>query len=116
MSNPKDNLEYIKNNLKHLPKKDITIAEEKLRKREFTLLQEIVDSALYKVNKNLASENPKEEYRSLNLEAIEDLAVRIDEYTTQVYGENIRLNAADLEDDEEDYYENFNEYDLNDIY
>lgn len=116
MSNPKSNLEFIKDNIKHLPIKDSKLAKEFLDKREFRKLQELVDSALYKITKNLNSENPKEEYKILDVDAIEELAIKIDDYITIVYGESFKLNAADLEDDDEEYYENFNEYDLNDLY
>ena len=115
MSSPKSDLEYIKDNIKCLPNKDITFAKSFLEKREFNKLQELVDSALYKISKNLNSDNPKPEYKILDIDAIEELSVKIDNYITQVYGESFKLNAEDLEDDEE-YYENFNEYDLNDLY
>ena len=42
--------------------------------------------------------------RNLLLEYSEELAVKIDNYITKVYGESFKLNAEDLEDDE-DYYE-----------
>lgn len=116
MSTPQTNLLIIKGLIDNLPLKDISFAKTFIDKREFPLLQELVDSALYKINKNLTSDNPKEEYKTLNVEAIEELAVKIDEYIIQVYGESVRLNAADLVDDEEDYYENFEEFDLNDLY
>lgn len=114
MSNPKSELEYIKQNIKHLPLKDTNLAEGFLKNRDFIKLQELVDSALYKIAKNLKSENPKEEYKILDIDAIEELAVKIDNYVIKVYGESVKLNAEDLEDDE-DYYEGFDEYDLNDI-
>lgn len=113
--NAKSDLEFIKDNIKHLPIKDSKLAKEFLEKREFNKLQELVDSALYKISKNLNSDNPKPEYKILNIDAIEELAVKIDSYITKVYGESFKLNAEDLEDDEE-YYDGFNEYDLNDIY
>lgn len=116
MSNQKTNLEFISGNIKHLPIKDYNLAKEFLTKREFRKLQELVDSALYKITKNLNSENPKEEYKILDVDAIEELAVKIDDYITKVYGESFKLNASDLEDDDEEYYESFNEYDLNDLY
>lgn len=112
----KSELQYIKDNIKYLPLKDAELAKKFLNNRDFALLQELVDSALYKITKNLNSDNPKEEYKILDVDAIEELAVKIDDYVTKVYGESLRLNAADLYDDDEDYYENFNEYDLNDIY
>lgn len=115
MSSPKSDLEYIKDNIKCLPNKDITFAKSFLEKREFNKLQELVDSALYKISKNLNSDNPKPEYKILDIDAIEELSVKIDNYITQVYGESFKLNAEDLEDDE-DYYENFDNYDLNDLY
>lgn len=116
MSNPKSNLEFIKDNIKHLPLKDSKLAKEFIDKREFRKLQELVDSALYKITKSLNSDNPKEEYKILGVDAIEELAVKVDNYITIVYGESFKLNAIDLEDDDEEYYENFNEYDLNDLY
>lgn len=116
MNNPKSNLEFIKDNIKHLPVKDCDLAKEFITKKEFRKLQELVDSALYKITKNLNSENPKEEYKILDVDSIEELAIKIDDYIVKVYGESFRLNASDLEDDDENYYENFNEYDLNDIY
>lgn len=116
MKNPKTNLEFINANIKHLPNKDYSLAKEFLTKREFRKLQELVDSALYKITKNLNSDNPKEEYKILDVDAIEELAIKIDDYITKVYGESFKLNASDLEDDDEEYYENFNEYDLNDLY
>lgn len=116
MSNPKSDLEFIRSNIKHLPLKDAKLAEEFLNNRELHNLQELVDSALYKINTNLKSENPKEEYKILDIDSIEELAVKIDNYIIKVYGESVRMNAADLVDEEDDYYESFDEYDLNDLY
>ena len=115
MNNPKSELDYIKQNVKHLPLKDAKLADDFIKNRDFIKLQELVDSALYKIAKNLKSENPKEEYKILDIDAIEEWAVKIDSYVVKVYGESVKLNAEDLEDDDE-YYEGFNEYDLNDIY
>lgn len=116
MSSPKSNLEFINANIKHLPVKDYNLAKDFISKREFRKLQELVDSALYKITKNLNSDKPKEEYKILDVDTIEELAVKIDDYITQVYGESFKLNASDLEDDDEEYYENFESYDLNDLY
>ncbi len=117
MNNPKSELEFIKANIKHLPIKDKELANKFITNREFHQLQELVDSALYKISKNLNSDNPKEEYKILDIDAIEELSVKIDEYIIKVYGESFRLNAGDLEDeDDEDFYENFDDYDLNEIY
>jgi hypothetical protein len=114
--NAKSELEYIKSNIRHLPLKDQQFAKKYLDNRDFSSLQELVDSALYKITKNLNSDNPKEEYKILDVDSIEELSVKIDEYCMKVYGESQRLNAADLYDEEEEYYESFNDYDLNDIY
>lgn len=114
--NAKSELEFIKNNIKQLPLKDQQFAKKFLDNRDFQSLQDLVDSALYKITKSLNSDNPKEEYKILDVDAIEELSVKIDNYSMKVYGESQRLNAADLYDDEEYYYENFNEYDLNDLY
>ena len=115
MSKSKNALEFIKSNITSLPSKDVRLAQQFLDNRNFHHLQELVDSALYKISKNLNSDNPKQEYKILDIDAIEELSVKVDNYITTVYGESFKLNAEDLEDDE-DYYEHFTEYDLNDIY
>ena len=104
MSNSKSNLEFIKDNIKHLPIKDSKLAKEFLDKKEFRKLQELVDSALYKITKNLNSDNPKEEYKILDVDTIEELAIKIDDYILKVYGESFKLNVSDLEDDEDNYF------------
>lgn len=114
MNTAQSNLMTIKALIQHLPLKDIPLAEKFIHQRNFPMLQELVDSALYKINKSLTSDNPKKEYEILNVEMIEELAVKLDEYIISVYGESVRLNAADLVDDEDVYYEE--EYDLNDLY
>lgn len=112
----KNELQFIEDNIKHLPLKDAELAKKFFIKKEFNFLQELVDSALYKITKNLKSDSPKAEYKILDIDAIEELAVKIDNYITKVYGESVRINVVDLEDDEDDFYENFDEYDLNSIY
>lgn len=115
MSKTTNTLAFIKDNIKHLPTKDIALAQQFLNNREFHHLQELVDSALYKINKSLKSDNPKEEYKSLDVDIIEELSVKIDKYIILVYGESIRMDAIDLEDTNDEIYEEFND-DLSDSY
>lgn len=115
MSKTINTLAFIKDNIKHLPTKDITLAQQFLNNREFHHLQELVDSALYKINKSLKSDNPKEEYKSLDVDIIEELSVKIDKYIILVYGESIRMDAIDLGDTNDEMYEEFND-DLSDSY
>ena len=112
MSKSKNALEFIKNNITSLPSKDVRLAQLFLDNRNFHHLQELVDSALYKINKSLKSANPKEEYKYLDVDTIEELAVMIDDYIMLVYGESIRMNASDLIDEDDEMYNDFEDIDI----
>lgn len=77
MSSP---LERIKKLIVFLPTKDIKIAEKFINIRDFESLQELVDSARYKVKKSRAIENSKSEYDSIDLDKLTDLKVEVDAY------------------------------------
>lgn len=90
----------IKSMIDALPKKDIPFGFKFLEKRDFDSLKELVDSAIYKINKNLLSSNPKEEYINIDLERLNTLKSEIDSYILQI----------DIEDyDNNDDFYNFNE-------
>lgn len=102
-------IERIKNLISSLPNKDAKLGYKFLKNRDFDSLQELVDSAIYLVKKNMRSENPKEEYKDINLEDISKLKSEVDTYIVQlelpkeIYEDCNDLNE-DLEIEEEEYY------------
>ena len=69
---------------------------------DFESLQELVDSARYKIKKNLASGNPKEEYTKIDLGKLNDLKAEVDSYA-------MVLNLPDEEDSYEEYEDDWEE-------
>lgn len=68
-----------------LPAKDIALGYKFLDKRDFESLQELVDSAEYKVKKSLNSaNNPKPEYTSIDLEKLSSLKAEVMTYCLQL--------------------------------
>ena len=63
-----------------LPSKDIPIAKKHLINRDIDLLKELVDSAIYKIKKNLKSESPREDYLNLDLDKLYELQSTINAY------------------------------------
>lgn len=85
--------------MKALPKKDIPIGYKYFKERDFLMLKELVDSAIIKINNNLNSENPKEEYLNIDREQLDKLKLELDLY----------ISYTELEEDlilEEDDCEN----------
>lgn len=66
-----------------LPERDIPLGHEFLNERNFDSLKELIDSAIYKVKKNLKSDDPKEEYLKINLEDLQRLKSEVDIYIVQ---------------------------------
>ena len=66
-----------------LPERDIPLGHKFLNERNFDLLKELVDSAIYKVRRSLKSDNPKEEYLKVNLEDLNRLKSEVDMYIVQ---------------------------------
>lgn len=77
MSRPVERIQALMNSL---PSKDISLGHKFLSERDFESLKELVDSAIYKVRKNLKTDNPKEEYLKVNLEDISKLKSEVDLY------------------------------------
>ena len=69
---------------KCLPKSDIVLAQRFIDSRDFESLQELVDSAIIKARKSLNSDNPKEEYLSLDIDELARLKAEVDVYTEQL--------------------------------
>lgn len=99
-------IENIKKLIDSLPVKDIPLGYKFLDRRDFDSLSELIGSALYKINKNLNSDSPKEEYLKLNLENINKLKSEVDLYVIE--SEILESNFYNNEEDE-----NNSEYDEN---
>lgn len=84
----KSPLERIKGLLQYLPQKDIKYANKFISTRDYDSLQSLVGSAIYKIEKNLLSNSPKEEYLSINIEKLNELKAEIDSYIILITGEN----------------------------
>ena len=89
-------IETIRRLIVYLPKRDIQLGYKFLNRRDFDSLKELIDSAIYKVEKNLASEKPKDEYISLDLDMMNELQ-------QEVYLYAINLELPDNEDDYNNY-------------
>ena len=89
-------IETIRRLIVYLPKRDIQLGYKFLNRRDFDSLKELLDSAIYKVEKNLASENPKDEYINLDLDMMNELQ-------QEVYLYAINLELPDNEDDYNNY-------------
>lgn len=97
MSKP---VERMKSLMCNLPKKDTSLGYKFLENRDFDQLKELVDSAIYKIKKNLRSDNPKEEYLNINMTELSKLKSEVDTYTVQL---NISYNEEENIKDEDNY-------------
>ena len=79
-----------------LPERDITLGNRCLSDRNFESLKELVDSAIYKIKKNLRTDNPREEYLKIDLEDLSKLKLEVDLYLSM-----IELNEDIFRDDNE---------------
>lgn len=91
--------------LNSLPKSDITLGEQFIQRRDFESLKDLVDSAIYKVRKNIKSENPKQEYLDVDLTELSNLKAEVDVYLTQ-----LEVPSNEWEEDLEDDYDYGEEY------
>ena len=76
-------IQRMRNLVQNLPKSDIGLAHSFIDLRDFESLKELVDSAIIKVRRNLKSNNPKEEYLSLDIDELARLKAEVDVYTEQ---------------------------------
>lgn len=93
-------VERIRKLLNSLPKSDITLGEQFIQSRDFESLKDLVDSAIYKVRKNIKSENPKQEYLDVDLTELSNLKAEVDVYLTQ-----LEVPSNEWEEDLEDDYD-----------
>ena len=103
MSEP---VERMKALMDSLPERDIPLGHKFLNERDFDSLKELVDSAIYKVKKSLKSDNPKEEYRKVNLEDLNMLKSEVDMYIIQLeipeddmYNEDLDFDDCEIEEE-----------------
>ena len=66
--------------------------------RDYDSLQSLVGSAIYKIEKNLISNNPKEEYLLIDIVKLNELKAEIDSYILLITGED-DFSSDYLEDD-----------------
>ena len=79
-----------------LPERDIPLGNRFLSDRNFESLKELVDSAIYKIKKNLRTANPREEYLKIDLEDLSKLKLEVDLYLSM-----IELREGVFRDDDE---------------
>ena len=79
-----------------LPERDIPLGNRFLSDRNFESLKELVDSAIYKIKKNLRTDNPREEYLKIDLEDLSKLKLEVDLYLSM-----IELSEGIFRDDNE---------------
>ena len=103
MSEP---VERMKALMDSLPERDIPLGHKFLNERNFDSLKELVDSAIYKVKKNLKSDNPREEYMKINLEDLNMLKSEVDMYIIQLeipedgmYDEDLDFDDCEIEEE-----------------
>lgn len=77
-------IKNIESLIKELPSKDRMLANEFLKNRKFQDLKDLVDSAIIRINKNINSNNPKEEYFKINLDKLHMLKTDVDFYYDQL--------------------------------
>ena len=70
--------------INNLPESDIPLGERFISERQFESLQELVDSAIFRVNKNVRGDNPKEEYLKVDLWQLKKSKAEVDVYVEQL--------------------------------
>lgn len=98
-------IERMRKLLNSLPKSDITLGKQFIQSRDFESLKDLVDSAIYRVRKNIKSENPKQEYLDVDLTELSNLKAEVDVYLTQ-----LEVPSNGWEEDLEDDYDYGEEY------
>lgn len=98
----KEILKNIENLILSLPEKDIIRGKELLSNKDFETLNILVTSAIMKIRKNRAKENPTEEYLKADLNNLNKLKVLIDEHLSTTYVDNDDDFSEEIFNDE--YY------------
>ena len=77
-------VERIRKLINTLPKSDIALGERFISERQFESLQELVDSAIFRINKSVRGPNLKEEYLEVDLWELKKLKAEVDVYVEQL--------------------------------
>lgn len=104
MSKP---IERIESLMTSLPEKDVPLGFKFLKERNFDSLKELIDSAIYKINKNLNSTSPREEYLKIDRENLSTLKSEVDTYMIQIGVPEEPIYEEDFDEcniNEEDFY------------
>ena len=93
-------IDKIKNLIKYLPSKDIRIGEKFYHNRDFKSLQELIDSAIYKIEKNNEKETPNPQLLNLDMESLVLLKTEVDNIVIQLSIEDNEENNKEIDDGE----------------
>lgn len=77
-------VERMRRLINNLPKSDIALGERFISERQFESLQELIDSAIIRVNRNIRGPEPKEEYLEVDLWELKKLKAEVDVYIEQL--------------------------------
>lgn len=81
-----------------LPEKDRVLGRKFFEKGEYQDLKDLVDSSIYRINKNLKSTKVKVEYVDIDLDDLHTLRSEIDLYI-------VRMDLLNIEEEYNDYDE-----------
>lgn len=77
-------IERMRTLINQLPESDVPLGERFISERDFESLQELVDSAIFRINKSVRSDTPKEEYAKVDLWELKKLKAEVDVYVEQL--------------------------------
>lgn len=77
-------VERMRRLINNLPKSDTALGERFISERQFESLQELIDSAIIRVNRNIRGPEPKEEYLEVDLWELKKLKAEVDVYIEQL--------------------------------
>lgn len=97
-------IERMKELMPSLPERDIPLGYKFLEDKDFESLTDLVDSAIYKVRKNLKSETPREEYIKVNLDELNKLKSEVDMYCAQLVVPDNSYDVLDEYELEDNFY------------
>lgn len=90
-------VEHIRELIYALPKNDVNIALQLLENRDFDELEALIHSSIITINKNLKSSSPKEEYKIIDLDKLEDLESVVSAYNEEQYYD-VQYDASTTDD------------------
>lgn len=80
-------IQQIRANINNLPEKDISIAHKYLAQRDFESLQDLVDSAIRKVERSRthkASPELQEKYKDIDIFKLQEMSLAVTEYSNKL--------------------------------